>query len=57
MDFYNAYSQGFARESVEIPAPVNSATRRPANKATSSGDSARAVTYSRVRTGGTAQTF
>lgn len=37
-------------ESVEIPAPVSTATRHPANSATSSGDSAqRAVTYSRVR--------
>src|ERR1700679_495109 len=38
-------------ESVDSPAPVSTAMRRPVSKATSSGDSARtAVTYSRVRT-------
>src|SRR6201982_3214122 len=36
-------------ESVEIPAPVSTAIRRPANSATNSGDSARrAVTRSRI---------
>ena len=37
-------------ESVDKPAPVSTASRRPANKAINSGDSARAAaTHSRVR--------